>query len=145
MVEITKEIGCRIFKRRKSLGLSLIEVANQVGVSNAQIQRIEKAKSKTSMPVLEAIAKSLKVPVDWILTGKELDDSPPVEIEQKPKILHTIIKRLKDFPEDKQRLVLRLIDNLRPNLAALFSAFLAGFRGQSLNPELDIIRAIAVR
>ena len=62
-----EEIGRRIETRRKSLGLTLDDVASSVGVTKSTIQRYEKGKiTKLKLPVLEAIASSLTVDPAWL-------------------------------------------------------------------------------
>ena len=52
-----KEIGLRIESRRKELGLTLDDIAQDVGVAKSTIQRYEKGTiDKLKLPVIDAIA-----------------------------------------------------------------------------------------
>ena len=64
------EIGARIEARRKELGYTLEDVSRGVGVTRSTIQRYEKGLiEKIKLPVIEAIARYLKVNPAW-LVGK---------------------------------------------------------------------------
>jgi len=73
------EIGHRIAMRRSQLGLTLDDIANDIGVARSTIQRYEKGRiHNVKLPVLEAIARSLKVNLSW-LCGKSshMEELPP--------------------------------------------------------------------
>lgn len=65
-----KIIGRRIENRRKELGLTLDDVAQEIGVAKSTIQRYEKGTiEKIKLPVIEAIARVIYVNPAW-LCGK---------------------------------------------------------------------------
>lgn len=69
-------IGTRIEQRRKSLGLTLDDVAQEIGLAKSTVQRYEKGTIETiKLPVVEAIARILKVDPAWIC-GKTEDMEP---------------------------------------------------------------------
>ncbi len=73
------EIGQRIKKRRKTLGLSIIEVAERSGINKSTISRYEcGAISKASVPTLRSIANTLYVDVAYF-TGEEAEAVAPKE------------------------------------------------------------------
>ncbi len=75
------EIGTRIENRRNSLGLTLDEVANQVGVAKSTIQRYEKGQiKKIKLPVIESIASVLEVNPDWLIGNT---DNPTIIMRSK--------------------------------------------------------------
>jgi len=62
------EIGNRINQRRKKLGLTLADVAADVGVAASTVQRYEKGDfGRVKMPVVKAIARALKASPEWLL------------------------------------------------------------------------------
>lgn len=68
-----KEIGNRIRSVREEKGLSLDDIAMQIGVTRSTVQRYECGKiEKPKLPVLEAIARALQVNPAW-LVGKSDD------------------------------------------------------------------------
>ena len=76
------EIGMRIKQTRLELGLSLDEVAKSVGVAKSTIQRYESGSiGKIKLPVVESIAKYLKVNPAWLLCKSDKKEAPNIEIE----------------------------------------------------------------
>lgn len=62
-----KEIGNRIKKARTLRNYTLDDIADEIGVAKSTIQRYENALiSKPKLPVLQAIANSLRVTPAWI-------------------------------------------------------------------------------
>ena len=72
--EITLEIGRRLAKRRRELGLSLSQVADKCGVSLQQIHKYETGQSVVSAPMLWKLASCLAVPVGYLFGELELTD-----------------------------------------------------------------------
>lgn len=67
------KIGNRISQRRTEIGLTLDDVAAEIGVAKSTVQRYEKGSiEKIKLPVIEAIARVLKVNPSWII-GKSPD------------------------------------------------------------------------
>ena len=61
------EIGQRIRKNRKALGLSQEELAEKIGISSTHMSHIETGNTKLSLPVLVSIAETLEVRTDELL------------------------------------------------------------------------------
>lgn len=67
------EIGQRIKKRREELGISALEIAEQLNFTKATIYRYESGDIKAiKLPVIESIADILKVNPAWLI-GKSED------------------------------------------------------------------------
>lgn len=63
-------VGERIRMRRKELGMTLDDIAGEIGVAKSTIQRYETGTiEKLKLPVIEAIARVLRVAPEW-LAGK---------------------------------------------------------------------------
>lgn len=74
-----KVVGERIEYRRKQLGLTLDDVAQEIGVAKSTIQRYERGTIETiKLPVIEAIAKIMSVNPAW-LCGKT-DNMEPEQL-----------------------------------------------------------------
>lgn len=68
-----KVVGERIELRRKQLGLTLDDIAREIGVAKSTIQRYERGTIETiKLPVIEAIANIMSVNPAW-LCGKTDD------------------------------------------------------------------------
>lgn len=75
-------IGPRILERRKELGLTLDDIAGEIGVSKSTISRYESGTIEVlKLPVIEAIARVLRVSPSWLI-GKSEDrtESVPVTV-----------------------------------------------------------------
>lgn len=76
------EIGNRIALRRSQLGLTLDDIANDIGVARSTIQRYEKGKIRTvKLPVLEAIARSMNVNPSWLCAKSDSMELPPTKAD----------------------------------------------------------------
>ena len=61
MAQIDKNIGKKIKRIRKALGLSQIALAERIGISFQQIQKYEKGASKISVVRLQQISEALHI------------------------------------------------------------------------------------
>ncbi|BBU94414.1 MULTISPECIES: helix-turn-helix domain-containing protein [Providencia] len=59
MINVNRIVGREIRKRRKHLGLSGIELANLVGVSQQQISRYERGECNINIENLHTLANAL--------------------------------------------------------------------------------------
>ncbi len=59
--KLPKQLGKRIQKRRKEIGLTQEELADKIGVSRQYMGFIEQARNVPSVEVLEKIARNLKI------------------------------------------------------------------------------------
>lgn len=94
-----KEIGKRIFLRRKEMDMTQKELASKTNISNNHLSNIERGKSAPSFLLFLDICSVLKTNTDYIASGTVYADLDE-EIIQK-------IKRCSD--EDKIK-VSRIID-----------------------------------
>ena len=78
----TKEIGLRIQKARTIRNVTLDDIASDVGVAKSTIQRYEKGLiARPKIPVLHAIANSLKVNPAWIVLKSDDMEIPTIVID----------------------------------------------------------------
>jgi transcriptional regulator with XRE-family HTH domain len=101
-----KEIGRRIALRRKQIGLSQEEFANEIGSNQTQVSRYERGENDMTVEVFIKIADALDTTTDWLSGRTEIIDRPlrgagdldPMELE--------VIKELRELNhDDRQRLV----------------------------------------
>lgn len=89
-----QEIGARITSRRKELGMTLTDLADEVGVAASTIYRYEQGSfSKIKIPVIESIAIALRVSPGWLLGNT--DD--PIDYEDPELIASISTDLLKHF------------------------------------------------
>lgn len=83
------EIGQRIEQCRKERGLTLGDIADELGVARSTIQRYEKGSiEKLKMPILQSIANVLRVNPSWLVgksEEKEIDPFVPDNIISIPR------------------------------------------------------------
>ena len=101
-----QEIGYRIKARRDELGLTLDDVASKIGVARSTIQRYESGKiEKLKLPVLEAIARVLRVNAGWLLGLDEKrpfseGEKQPLDGEELSQAQRDLIDLVSRLPED---------------------------------------------
>lgn len=79
-----KRIGARIEQRRKELGLTLDDIAQEIGVAKSTVQRYEKGTiEKIKLPVMEAIARALNVNPAWLCFKSDVME-PAIPIRPAP-------------------------------------------------------------
>jgi len=77
-------IGERIAERRKALGLTLDDIAAEIGVAKSTVSRYESGNIEVlKLPVIEAIARVLHVDPAW-LVGKadKMDVTKPAKVTE---------------------------------------------------------------
>jgi transcriptional regulator with XRE-family HTH domain len=72
-------LGGFIRAQRLTAGLSLRDLAERTGVSNAYLSQIERGLHEPSITVLRSIADALEVPLESLLTRAGVFDRPPGE------------------------------------------------------------------
>lgn len=74
-------VGERISTRRKQLGLTLDDIAQEIGVAKSTIQRYERGTIKTiKLPVIEAIADMMSVDPAWICGKTDIMQIQPPQL-----------------------------------------------------------------
>lgn len=72
-MEITfSDVGCRILKRIKELGLKQLDVCNKTGLSTTALSQYCTGKRVPDTVSLYKIATTLGVTMEWVLTGEDL-------------------------------------------------------------------------
>lgn len=98
-VEINeKPIGIRIMQRRKALGLSQEELAEQVGLSKNHISNIECGKSMPTTRFILQICSILGETPDYYLIGKITEETDRIS---------ELVKRL---PDKSQHVLCRVLE-----------------------------------
>jgi transcriptional regulator with XRE-family HTH domain len=74
IAQIDLAIGARLRTRRRQLGLSQSDLAEQLGVSFQQVQKYERGANRIAASTLLAAAQALKVSVGW-LVGEDVSEA----------------------------------------------------------------------
>lgn len=80
------QIGQRIRKTRKAMGLSQEELASKAEISLTHMSHIETGNTKLSLPVLVALAQAMEVSCDTLLF-----DEPPANRTSAEEQLQTVL------------------------------------------------------
>ena len=107
------EIGTRIKTARELRGMTLDDVASDVGVAKSTILRYEKGTiAKIKLPVIQSIARSLTVNPNWLIGNT--DD---------PSVLSPAPSELSHALSDEEEELIKAFRSLNPEgrLAALAS------------------------
>lgn len=97
--EILKQMGERIFKRRKNLKLTQEQLAERIGVSTQMISNLELGKKAIRPENLIKICDALDVSADYILTGKDSQNS-----------ISTLFEKLNRLSSEELSLVEGIVD-----------------------------------
>lgn len=73
-VEVDVAIGRKIQQRRKELGLTAENLAEQIGVSQQQFSRYERGATKINVAHLVNIAVILDTPISWFFADSKADN-----------------------------------------------------------------------
>ncbi|WP_391528508.1 helix-turn-helix domain-containing protein [Photorhabdus akhurstii] len=96
-------IGERIHSRRRGLGLTQVQVGEEIGVSMAAISLWEKNKTSPSSENLQKIAQVLQCSISWLLTGEDSVDNQVTTYNAGGNCSSNRILKILDFLPDKEK------------------------------------------
>ena len=112
MTDMTSELGKRLLECRKAAGLTQLELAKAIGITNGAISNLERGDSHTmAADHLFKAAKALRVDAEWLATGKGPKTGKPllIHLSQEATLLADQIDRLS---EEQRHIVAALIQQL---------------------------------
>ena len=134
-------IGSRIAQKRKAMGLTQEELAQQLGVSSQAVSKWENDVSCPDISLLPALAKALDCTTDAILSGKE--DAVRVVPAAQRKDPNELVLRIKVDSKDG--------DKVRVNLPFPLLQALAGsgitvsqFTGNEAMKQIDLDKILVL-
>lgn len=98
------DIPTRLVQLRRDLDLTQQEMADRIGIHVNQVRRYESGKAKPSLEVLEKIALTLHVSLDWLVFGEDMrgpDDDLKLQFEA-----------LQQFDEEYKKIAKTLLESL---------------------------------
>ena len=72
-VDLVETIGDRIRNKRKESGMTQLELANKLNITDKAISKWEQNEGNPDISILPKIAEIFNVSLDYLLTGKEPD------------------------------------------------------------------------
>lgn len=100
------KLGTRILQLRKNKGWSQTDLANEVGISYAQIGRYETKDAQPPAEVLKNIADALDTTVDFLLNGNT-GDKASAALQDAELIRY--FKEIENMPADDKEALVRVI------------------------------------
>ncbi len=100
------QLGERISKKRKELGLSQTDLANKAGVSYAQIGRYETKGVQPPAEVLNKIADQLNTSIDYLINGESSEKA--INSLKTTEVLNHF-KEVENLPEKDKNIILNVI------------------------------------
>ncbi|WP_225444874.1 helix-turn-helix domain-containing protein [Pseudomarimonas arenosa] len=107
------ELGQRIAQRRKDQGITQMQLAELLGVSQQAMNSFEKGRRRVPVSSLPAIARAVGATLDELI----VDDEPPAakaapkKRGPAPKIQQQL-EQLSRLPKAKQRAVMQVLDSV---------------------------------
>ena len=103
-----KELGARIAELRKTHGLTQVQLAETLKLSQQMIASYEVGRRRVPVSLLPAIAHALAVSVEALIGEK---DATPAKRGPAPKLLQQM-ERIQRLPKAQQRFVIQMIDTV---------------------------------
>ncbi|MFU9138059.1 helix-turn-helix domain-containing protein [Erwinia tasmaniensis] len=101
------ELGHRISALRKDVGLTQVQMAEALNVSQQAVQSWEAGRRRIQIPILPAVAKILSVSLEGLL-GEEAENAP--RKRGPASRLEQQIQTIGQLPKSKQKLVSEMLD-----------------------------------
>jgi len=103
------QLGARIAALRKAQGITQVDLAQSLGVSQQTINSYETGRRRVPVSALPPLARTLGVSIE------ELIGEPPSATTRKrgpaPKLMQQI-ERIQQLPRAQQRFVMRMLDTV---------------------------------
>jgi len=102
------QLGNRIAERRKAQGITQLQMADALGVSQQTVNSYEVARRRIPASALPTLAKLLSASIDELILG---DVAKPGAAKRGPTPkLQQKLEQVRTLPRAKQKLVMEMID-----------------------------------
>lgn len=102
-----QKLGTRIATLRKARGLTQVQLAEVLGVSQQQVVSFEKGRRRVPVSTLPTLSKALGVSIEDLVES----EAKPAKRGPTPK-LQRQLELLQDLPRSKQRFVSEMLDTV---------------------------------
>ena len=106
--EYFKVLGSRVAHLRKELGLTQIQLAETLGISQQMVASYEVGRRRIPVSMLPSLAQALKVQTDALLGNETKTRSKRGPASQ----LQRSIERISELPKPKQRFVMEMLETV---------------------------------
>ena len=116
--EVDLAIGKRIQQRRKEVGLTAENLAEQIGVSQQQFSRYERGATKINVSHLVNIAVILDTPISWFFTDSRAEKLTFSHEQSYVPIRNDALKQRLDYhwvnlSSDQKRNLINFLDAMK--------------------------------
>lgn len=115
--QVDLAIGKRIQQRRKEVGLTAEDLAEQIGVSQQQFSRYERGKTKINVAHLVNIAVILDTPISWFFADSQAENLTFSNQKQYVPVRNDALKQRLDYhwarlSNEQKRNFINFLDSL---------------------------------
>lgn len=100
-------IGIRIKQRRKKLGLTQLQIKQDVGISSGNLSDFENGNKLPSAPALIALSKALDCSIDWLLTGESFS---PQNTSPMSENVERLLEGFQNLSADNQEEIIEIVE-----------------------------------
>ncbi|MBQ3547835.1 MAG: helix-turn-helix transcriptional regulator [Clostridia bacterium] len=117
----SKKIGSFIAKRRKALGMTQLELANKLNITDRAISKWENGRGLPDISLIKPLCDQLDITVNDLLSGEKLQESQ-IEAKSEENIINTLQLSNKKQKSYKKIIVAAILLTFLP-IIILFSFF----------------------
>ena len=104
-----KLLGSRVAQLRKDHGLTQVQLAQALGISQQMVASYEVGRRRIPVSMLQALAKALSVDIDALLS----DESAKAQAKRGPAPkLQQHLERISALPRTKQKFVMEVLESV---------------------------------
>jgi len=100
-----RAFGARIAEARKALGLTQVQLAEELGISQQIVASYEVGRRRVQLALLPRLARALAVTVEDLIG----EQGVPSKRGPAPKLLQQV-ERIQRLPKSQQRFIMQMID-----------------------------------
>lgn len=117
----SKKIGGFIAQRRKALGMTQLELANKLSITDRAVSKWENGRGMPDISLIKPLCDELKITVNDLLSGEKLRENQ-IEAKSEENIINTLQFSKKKQKNYKKIIIAAIIITLLP-IITLFSFF----------------------
>ncbi len=117
----SKKIGGFIAERRKALGMTQLELANRLNITDRAVSKWENGRGMPDISLIKPLCEELEITVNDLLSGEKLQENQ-IEAKSEENIINTLSFTNKKQKNYKKIIIAAIIITLLP-IITLFSLF----------------------
>ncbi len=130
----SKKIGSFIAERRKTLGMTQLELANKLNITDRAVSKWENGRGMPDISLIKPLCDELNITVNDLLSGEKLQESQ-IEAKSEENIINTLVHSNKKQKNYIKIVVAAIILTVLP-IIALISMFLIDLNRMRNNQQV---------